>query len=388
MGTWFTTGVILFFYRKFLNDADIGVVEALTFGLGLLAEIPSGTFADKFGRRKTVILGTFSAGIGFAVWGLAVNSLMVFLGILIFSIGTALQSGADEAMMYDYLKSQNRESLWPRISANRAIIARLAFVVSLFIGGIAYIYLDRLPFIMRAATFFLMLIPLIRLAAIDKFQEIHFENQGHSFQHYLNDLKNGMKELFKAEVRWLIPLYIIVQGISYTIFSAGILRPLLYEKSGLDINYHSFAISVAVFLTVLSMLIIRRYSVWSRKKSVVFSLALICVVGFALSIGNLPIALSLFGLTALQVASYSLMPLLSTVLNKNISSRYRATTISTASFMQSIVYIFAAPLIGYLSYKGYINEATIGVTILVAGGIVLSLGLSLKQKSLTRQIQI
>ncbi len=153
IGTWFTSGVTLFFSRKFLTDTQFGVMDALAFSLGLLAEIPSGIIADTFGRRRTVMIGVIVSGLGFGIWGLSVTGWMVFVGVLLFSLGTALQSGADEAMLYDYLKAHGNEHVWPRISATGGIIARLSYVVSIFIGGIAYIYLDRLPFLLRSLTF-------------------------------------------------------------------------------------------------------------------------------------------------------------------------------------------------------------------------------------------
>jgi len=248
IGTWFTSGVTLFFSRRFLTDSSIGWIDAIAFGIGLLAEIPSGTMADIFGRRRTVIVGVVLMGIGFATWGLAVTGWMVLAGIVLYSVGGSLQSGADEAMMYDYLKAQGRENVWLRISANATIIARLSYVVSIFIGGLAFVFYDRLPFLMRATTFFLMVIPLVQLAVVDKFQDVPSGEA--KTVHYLRDLKEGIKELFHPQVSWLIPLYLMVQGVSYTVFTAGILRPLLYEKSGLNVVYHSFAISISPRVSV------------------------------------------------------------------------------------------------------------------------------------------
>jgi MFS family permease len=369
IGTWFTSGIALFFNRLFLTDTTIGLLETLAFGVGLLAEIPSGTIADRFGRRRTVMLGVVVSGVGFAVWGLAMAGWMVVVGVLLFALGTALQSGADEAMMYDYLKAHGQAHLWQRVSANCGIIARCGYVVALVVGGIAYIADDRLPFVLRAMTFFLMLIPLARLAVIDRFQE--GPQGGGEPTHFGRDFRDGIRELLGANVRWLVPLYLMVQGVSYTVFTAGILRPLLYEKSGLAVVYHSFAISLALAATVIAMFAVRRLRTTTAAPIYVFTVA--CATGFATTIGNLPMALALVGLTVVQVASYTLMPLLSTALNAAISSRTRATTISTANFMQSILYVVAAPAVGWLSYNGHINTVAIGATLAVVVGIALSL---------------
>ena len=371
VGTWFTSGVTLFFSRRFLTDGGIGWVDAAAFGIGLLAEIPSGTIADVFGRRRTVMLGVAMMGVGFAIWGLAVSGWMVFVGIGLYSVGAALQSGADEAMLYDFLKANGHEDLWPRLSANAAILARLSYVVSIAVGGLLFVVYDRLPFLMRAVTFFLMLIPLIQLAVVDQFQEIRSGET--TFRTYLHDLRHGMQALFQAEAIWLVPLYLMVQGITYTAFTAGILRPLLYEKSGLNVAYHSFAISAALILTVLTMFVLRRAVTRKSSVAVIYGFAAICALGFAANVGSAPLVIALIGLTLVQVASYSLMPLLSTALNSAVSSRYRATTLSTASVLQGVVYVGLAPVVGALSTQGHINEVAIGATLVVAGGVGLSL---------------
>jgi MFS family permease len=381
IGTWFTSGVTLFFNRNFLTDTHIGWMEAIAFGVGLLAEIPSGTIADKLGRRKTVLVGTLVSGIGFVCWGVAVAGWMVVVGVLLFALGTSLQSGADEAMMYDYLKAHGQEDQWPRINANGGILARLAYIFSIFLGGIAYVYYEPLPFLLRALTFFVMIIPLVKLAVIDPFQAIdRAENQ---LDQYWAGFSNGIKELFYPSVRWLVPLFLLVQGVAYTVFTAGILRSLLYEKSGLPVVYHSFAIAIALMLTVLSMFMLRRYPAQIGKKPVIYGLATLCALGFAVNIGRFPMLLSLVGLTLVQVAAYSQMTVLSTALNRAISSRYRATTLSTASFMQSIGYVAAAPAIGFLSDQGLINEVAIGVTLIVVVGILWSLLLLAQSKKMS-----
>lgn len=370
IGMWFATAVWVFFSRQFLTDAEIGIIDSIAFGFGLLLEIPSGSIADYLGRRRTVMAGTFIFAVGYLLWGSSINSMMVFGGILLTAVGSSLQSGADEAMFYDYLKAKNHEYLWARISINRAILARMAFVLALVIGGFSYPINERYPFIFRSFTLFLMLIPLAKLIAIDKYQQLEGERGVDS--KYLVFLKQGIKELFRNDVRWIIPLYLLVQGCSYMIFTGGILRPLLYEKSGLPVELHSYAIAIAIILTVICMFIIRRWNDHLSTRKGLYIMSLICFLGFALNIGNSSLLLSLIGLTALQVSSYSLMPLLSSALNKQVNSKFRATTLSAAYFLQGLLYVLFAPVIGWLSFNGHINIVAIGVTGLVLLGIIIS----------------
>lgn len=55
-----------------------------------LMQIPSGIFADFFGARLTVTLGTLLAGIGSVVFGFADNITWIFLGRLLVGIGVSV----------------------------------------------------------------------------------------------------------------------------------------------------------------------------------------------------------------------------------------------------------------------------------------------------------
>lgn len=377
LGTWFASAIWVFFSRKFLTDTSIGIIDAIALGIGLLAEVPSGTIADVFGRRRTVIAGTIIYVVGYGLWGFSVNGWMAFFGIMLTAVGNAFQSGADEAMMYDYLKAHNQEKIWARVSVNRTILARFAFIFALMIGGFSYTVYDRLPFLFRTLTLLLMLIPLFQLKILDSFQEGEGERGVDS--QYLLSLKQGIKELFSSKARWLVPLFFLVQGCAYMIFTAGVLRSLLYEKSGLAIEYHSYAISFALVLSVMVMFGVRRWSSALSQKIGLYSFSFVCFLGFLATIGNQSLAISLLGLTVLQIATYSLIPLLSTALNQHVSSKYRATSISAASFLQGALYIVVAPIIGWLSFNGQINLVAISMTVLVLLGIIISALLSDKK---------
>ncbi len=47
---WFVGAAWLYFYRLFINDQRVGILDGLAFTIGLIAEVPSGALADKFGR--------------------------------------------------------------------------------------------------------------------------------------------------------------------------------------------------------------------------------------------------------------------------------------------------------------------------------------------------
>ncbi|HUD06936.1 MAG TPA: hypothetical protein VMR34_03555 [Candidatus Saccharimonadales bacterium] len=97
---FFATGNWLFFWRIYLTNGKIGVVDAICFLVGMIAQVPTGAIADKIGRRRTMIIGTILMGIGYASVGFAFNGGIILAGYLVYSIGSSFYSGADDAYLF------------------------------------------------------------------------------------------------------------------------------------------------------------------------------------------------------------------------------------------------------------------------------------------------
>lgn len=82
-----------------------------------LLEVPTGVFADRIGRRAALVSGALLSAAG-CVAAACAHSLAAFaLSDLCFGLGTALQGGADSALVYDALAAERREHEYPRAEA-------------------------------------------------------------------------------------------------------------------------------------------------------------------------------------------------------------------------------------------------------------------------------
>jgi len=79
---WFMSAVWLYFYRIFMTDYQIGILDGFAFALGLIAEIPSGALADKFGRNRMVVIGRILTGSGILIEALGSSFIPFFVGLL------------------------------------------------------------------------------------------------------------------------------------------------------------------------------------------------------------------------------------------------------------------------------------------------------------------
>lgn len=84
-----------------MTDAQVGILDATAFAVGLIAEVPSGALADRFGRDRVVKVGIVIAAIGMSIQAFGGFGNILFSQSLLM-IGFAFMSGADEAL---FLKS-------------------------------------------------------------------------------------------------------------------------------------------------------------------------------------------------------------------------------------------------------------------------------------------
>ena len=121
--------------------AMLNVVWAATI---VLAEVPSGAFADNLGRKRLVVLSSLVMFVEIAMIALVPTEnpnlvFMVFLVNRILSgLAMALASGADEALAYDTLKEQGNEELWPRVLQIQLRIASSVGIFVTLIGAAMY----------------------------------------------------------------------------------------------------------------------------------------------------------------------------------------------------------------------------------------------------------
>ncbi|EDL55369.1 hypothetical protein VSAK1_22554 [Vibrio mediterranei AK1] len=121
--------------------AMLNVIWAATI---VLAEVPSGAFADTLGRKKLVVLSSIImfveiAMIAFVPTGNPSLVFAVFLVNRILSgLAMALASGADEALAYDTLKEQGKEEAWPHVLQIQIRVASAVGIFVTLIGAAMY----------------------------------------------------------------------------------------------------------------------------------------------------------------------------------------------------------------------------------------------------------
>ncbi|MCG8415192.1 MAG: hypothetical protein MI746_13315 [Pseudomonadales bacterium] len=101
--------IVPFFASKGLSLAQIFYLQAVFATTIVLLEAPSGYFADIFGRRTALLIGSVIHGCGFFLLNFADDFFSLMLFEITLGVSTSLLSGADLALLYDTQKALDAE---------------------------------------------------------------------------------------------------------------------------------------------------------------------------------------------------------------------------------------------------------------------------------------
>ncbi len=376
---WFVGAVWLYFYRIFITDQQVGILDGMAFAIGLLAEVPSGALADKFGRHRLVRLGQILAGGGLLIQAFGSSFMPFFVGQAIMMIGVSLVSGADEALFFEKLKFDRKSTNWRKLVTRGSQVALIGTLVATLAGGWLHTINPRIPWILTGLSFIVaaLLVWNIKderpLKARQKFMP--------ELKDYLHDIKTGFAQ-FRLPKLWLyVPFIITVQGLFYTT-GYGLLRLVLLDRFHFDPFWGSVVVASCSLITVGLLAHMHKNADNLSEKKILVLIGCIAASGLLLSLANI----GLWGyivILALYAGEHILQPFLSEVLNNRAPEQQRATVLSVASFFKSLPYVALAPIIGYLNTNGKLEYFLIVWALLIFAAVALYLSTKKKDTYIT-----
>jgi len=108
---FFDPFIVLIFLDAGLSFLQIGTLYAIRDIAANLLEIPTGVFADAFGRRKAMVMAFASYLISFIIFYLFGSFPLYALAMILFAFGEAFRSGTHKALILEYLKIRGKEDL-------------------------------------------------------------------------------------------------------------------------------------------------------------------------------------------------------------------------------------------------------------------------------------
>lgn len=330
---------VLYMVYKGLPLWQIGIIEGIFHTTSFIFEVPSGAWADLFGRKKVMVAGRGACAVSALILLFSNHFLGFAIGFIISAIGYNLNSGSEEALVYDSMKQAGIEEEYLKVNSKLNLIIEISQGLGTFIGGIlaeqsfVYCYVSVIG------------ISLISLLPCLMFREPSIQKKkrervslGEHFKVCFRILKDNPKIL---KVLLYFPL---VFTFNTVVFFYGQQYYLTEGCNKVEISLimlFSGGISCIGALTcemVLSRL--------KKKTKYVASIMMgICIV----LVSSNQLWISILAFAGMSYANALLYPIQSTSLNRLIPSEQRATMISVDSMVFSLIMIVIFPICGVIA---------------------------------------
>ncbi|MDO9515812.1 MAG: MFS transporter [Syntrophales bacterium] len=154
--------MILLFLERGFSFTQIGLLVAFREICINLFEVPSGALADTYGRRRCMMLSFTSYIISFALFGSVKIYVSFFAAMFFFAIGEAFRTGTHKAMIFTWLRLQDRldektrvygfTRSWSKLGSAFSVLVAALFVIATESYSSVF-YLSIAPYVLGIINF-------------------------------------------------------------------------------------------------------------------------------------------------------------------------------------------------------------------------------------------
>lgn len=365
--------IVLFWQQNGLNMTEIMLLQSVFAISIVLLEVPTGYFADIFGRKKSLVYSGFFLFFSAVAYSVGMNFYQFLIAEVLWAFGISLISGSDSALIYDTLKDLKREDEYKRIWGHSVFLLLTAIAVANILGG----FIGKMDFrwtFYAMLPFLALLIPLSLSMHEPKRHKLIFQRG------YLWELFRIIKHslLQNKKLRWLI----LYAGIAYAFNQSALwfYQPY-FSLSGLDIVYFGFIF--ASFQIVAAITSKYSYKIEEKLGEKYSLILLIVLIGTSYLLMSNFVYLFSFTFAFLQqfVRGFSKV-VITDYINRLTKSEIRATILSAKNMIGQLIYAIIIPIAGWIADVYSLLQAltVLGISTFVIGGMILILFL-LKNKN-------
>lgn len=353
---FFTPVIVLFWQSKGLSMTQITLLQSI-YSIGvILLDVPTGAFADRFGKKKSLMLGSLFWTLGLIWYGLSGSFWQFVIGELIIGTGSAFTSGADRAYIHGLLQTMNKERDFKKVEGSARSVMQVAQAVASVVGGFIGTISLALTLLASAVSVFIGFLTASMLAPVAKDIESHKLT-------YIQTLRKSFAAIrHNRLVGWYTLFFGFFTGMVFPLFFYT--QPLMQVRH-IPIEYFGFMYLVMNMLTAIGSMFTHQLEKslkgWIYVGLSVFTLISIFVVSQTQDIllfvllWHIPFTALFINQTVISDAVLQLVP-----------QTQAATVLSFQSLLRRIIYVFVGPLLG-LAYDTFgMRKALLGYVVILS----------------------
>lgn len=336
----FSIPIWVVYFQSKITISQLSFLVGIQYAAQLILELPTGAFADIFGRKISTMLGYFLWSVSSVIIIVASGFTQLLFAILLAGLAEALISGSLEALVYDSHKQDGSEAEFSKVNATNGLLFQIALAIGTAAGGLLYQYWHGLPYLAYAVA--------CGLAGFLSFFFIEpkIDSEKFSAKAYLRQMKRGVQEIVKTRDIALISLFsILVAGITWS-NNLYFFDFMLVELRFPDVQRGFIAAGIRIFNVTVLRYLLQNKHIFTKKRSIYF-FPLMMTICFLPGIW-LRDWWSIIFVAGAVMAGTARFIILAQYLNDVFESKYRATAISAISMGVGIVFVFITWISGPL----------------------------------------
>jgi len=375
----FTINLVYQYTVVGLNPLQLVLVGTVLEGTAFLCEIPTGLVADTYSRRLSIVIGCVLLGLSLILQGAIPTFAAILLSQVVSGLGYTFLSGATEAWLADEAGEEAAAPLYLRGSQVQQVAG---FVGTFASVGLASVTL-ALPIIVSGVGILLLALALTVLMPERGFVPLA-QAERNNFGKLGGTFTEGLAVVRASPILLTIVAIVLFRGASseafdrlwqahfvanFTFPTLGSLEPIVW-----------FGIIAALgrLVSLGSTELVRRRVDTATQRGAAGALLVVNAVLIAAIL-----ALALAGNVVLAIGAYLIAaacrttsdPIVIAWINRQVSSRVRATVLSFTSQADALGQVAGGPAIGWVGTAFSLRAA------LIVGALVLAPIVPLLRKS-------
>jgi MFS family permease len=333
--------IVIFFKEHGLSMGEITLLQSLFSVAVIMFELPTGHYADNYGRKKSIVIGGCFSALGYAIYSLASTFWGFLAGEIILALGCSFVSGADSAIIYENTEQGQGMTSCIKTEGNSASAGMLSEGVTSLVGG-SVLALVSLRFPLYFDILLALSVIPVALTLYEP-EKPKKQKRESSFATIWRVMKYSLRE--HVELRWLI------------IYSAVISASTLTMVWFIQIYWVAAHIPVIMFgglwaaLMCIGALVSARAYVLEDKfgrKRTLMMLIILPVAGY-IFLGVYVAQWSIIFIALFYVVRGINNPIMKSYVNGLVNSDDRAKILSVQSAVGRLMFTIIGPIMGWVN---------------------------------------
>ncbi len=320
----------------------VGLLETFFQLTGFVSRIPAGAFADRFTRRRSLIVAAAVEGAGLFLFGLAGNATLLIVSYVLWAGGQSFRDPVHAAMLYDALAADERPDDFAKEFGRLQAITNAGWLLGPLIGApIAALTSLQVPVLLSIVSYGGALACALLLEEPPRSISSNALTYWRTILASFGELKRD------PAIRYLV---LVTVGLAFAAAAQIILFQPFLQEHGVPLALFGLvllpirllSIGVSAFAYLFSQRLGHRRAYGLIVGAPIVLLAVLAVVNHVVAI---------VALGAMMVLTMLREPLFTDYMNRRTDSSIRATVLSMRRLGIAIVLAVASPLAGGLGER-------------------------------------